>query len=149
MPLDRIHLVGHGLAALQALMCFLRVNERVRPGIAPIDIHVNPGLRRGGENLRQFDAFRHRTEFVIFPAMQHVHGRGMALKHLDWEDIKRFLAAEHIENHLRRVVNRFDGERRVQVAQQHEKRHGIVNVEIRASQHEEIAEHPVAVPIHR
>ncbi len=89
------------------------------------------------------------TNCVALPAVQHVHGLGVALVDLERVHVQPAVAAVDVDHDLGGPVDRVRRLARVVVAQQGEVGDRLVVVEIGAGQQEEAAEHPVAAPVHR
>ena len=125
----------------------LRFQERPVPDIQPGIVGLQPRPRKPRQDFGNGDAVRHRREILAPPDMQHVHGRRIALLHFQRADVQLILMAVDIVEQLGGVDDRRGGVERMMAAQQGEIGHRFQIVQIRAGQHEEIAQHLVAVPV--
>ena len=126
-------------AGLARLARFL---EAPLPGV-----HLPQASRRPVGHVRQLGALGQRPEGVALPGMRQVHGRRVPPLDLERLDVDGALPAEHVDEELRRVPDRADGLGGVRRAQHREVGHRREPVEVRAGEHEEVAQHQVAVPV--
>ena len=142
--LPRVH--RRLLPTLQHLPDPLGQQERAVP-LAEAEAHgveSRPGLL--GQDLRDDGAVRDRAEVLALPRVQHVHGRRVAVLHLARLDVDQALVPVHVGHDLRGVRDGPGGLRRVQAAQDRKVRERLHVVDVRAGEHEEVAEHAVARP---
>ena len=136
-------------AASDRLEQSLRLNERALPG-AGADLGIEPPAPFPGGQDRGNDGARgDRLELVALPDMEHLHGRRIAMLDLERADVERLVMTVHVQQELRRLRDCARRVGRVAVPQQSEVGDGFEIVEVRAREHEEVAEHLVGVPVGR
>ncbi len=134
-----------GAAAL--LQGFFRLQEGAVPHAPPPARGVQPRPRDGGHDLGGGGAVRHGLERLPLPGVEHVHGGRVALLDLQGVHVEAPLLAVDVDHDLRGVRDGPGGVGRVAAADQREVGDGLDVVEVGAREHEEVAEHLVAVPV--
>ena len=125
-----------------------RLQEAAVPDVEPRE-GVEAPLGGVGQRLGHRRALGERAERAVLPPVGQVHGGRVPPQHLERVDEDRAPPPEHVHQQLGGAPDGVDRLRRVRVAQQREVGHRLELVEERAGDHEEVAEHQVAVPVGR
>ncbi len=135
-------------ASLQLFANLLRSCKDAAPDAealvgAPLSV---PG--RLGKDCRVLATSGHGEEPIVFPGVEHVHGAGMTSLHLARTDVESLGVAIDIDENLGGIGDRPGGVEGVNVPEEGEIGQAAMVQDVGADQHEEVAEHSIAGPIH-
>ncbi len=128
---------------------FPRLEELPVPDVERARGRIHAPLREVLQHLGEDRALREGAERLPVPDVGEIHRRGGTPVDLQRVDVETLLVAEDVDQQLRRAADRRDGVERVSVAQKGEVGHRVEVVQVRAGDHEEVAQHQVAVPVGR
>ena len=128
---------------------FPRLEELPVPDVERARDGVHAPLREVLQHLGEHRALREGAERLPVPDVGEIHRRGGTPVDLQRVDVEALLVAEDVDQQLRRAADRRDGVERVSVPQKGEVGHRVEVVQVRAGDHEEVAQHQVAVPVGR
>jgi hypothetical protein len=136
------------LTSLQRRVNFFRSCEYTAPDTeafagAPLSV---PG--RPGKDLCVLTASCYGEEAISLPGVEHVHGTRMTPLDLSWADVESLLVAIDIDQDLGGIGDRPGGVGGMDIPEEGEIGQAAMVQYVWADQHEEVAEHSIAGPIH-
>ena len=135
-------------ASLQRSVHFFGSREDAAPDTQPFAGAPLPVPGRLGKNLCVLATPCYGEEPIALPGVEHVHGARMTSLDLSWADVESLLMAIDIDDDLGGLGDRPGGVEGMDIPEEGEIGQAAMVQYVGADQHEEVAEHSIAGPIH-